>query len=62
MQATIQKLTSERDQLRHATEMAGLWLYRGNVARERGQMELAERHYERSQKWHDKMNELLGNN
>jgi len=45
----------------HAEQMAGYWLHLGNIATERGHAELAERHYDRSQKWHDKMNELLGN-
>lgn len=47
--------------LQHATEMAEMWQYRGNVAAEKGKDDLAERHYERSQKWRDKMNHLLGN-
>lgn len=53
--------TQRQDELQHATEMAELWQYRGNRAVERGDEELAERHYERSQKWRDKMNRLLGN-
>ena len=40
---------------------AAQWLHRGNIAAERGQHELAEKHYEKSQKWHDRMNEALGN-
>ena len=44
-----------------ATQMAARWLHYGNKATERGDHELAERHYDRSQKWHDKMNGLLGN-
>lgn len=44
-----------------AEEKAGMWLHRGNVAQERSNHELAERHFERAQKWHDRMNELLGN-
>lgn len=43
------------------TEMAGYWLHLGNVASEKGKLDLAERHYDRSQKWHYKMNQLLGN-
>lgn len=49
------------DELQHATDMAAMWQYRGNRASERGDGELAERHYERSQKWRDRMNVLLGN-
>jgi len=33
----------------------------GNLAKERGEAAKAERHYERSQRWHDRMNEYLGN-
>jgi hypothetical protein len=43
-----------------AEEKAAMWLYRGNVASEKGNNELAERHYDRAQKWHDKANDLLG--
>ena len=53
--------TSARDQLIHAEQMAGHWLALGNEASERGKHELAERHFARAQKWHDKMNRLLGN-
>jgi hypothetical protein len=49
------------DELIHVEQMAGMWLARGNLASERGDKELAERHYARSQKWHDRMNELMGN-
>lgn len=49
------------DEIQNASDMAGMWLYRGNRAAERGEYEKAERHYERSQKWVDKMNRLLGN-
>lgn len=45
----------------HAMEMAGKWLHLGNLASERGEKDKAERHYARSQKWHDEMNRLLGN-
>ena len=45
----------------HAEQMAGHWLALGNQASERGKHELAERHYSRAQKWHDKMNRMLGN-
>lgn len=40
---------------------AAYWLYLGNRAAERGEDEKAERHYEKSQTWHDRMNETLGN-
>jgi len=50
-----------RQALIQAEQMAGMWLARGNAAEERGDKEIAERHYERSQKWMDRMNKLLGN-
>ena len=49
------------NQVIHAEQMAGMWLHRGNLASERGEQELAERHYARGQKWLDTMNRLLGN-
>lgn len=52
---------STRAALIHAEQMAGHWLALGNEASERAKQELAERHYARAQKWHDKMNRLLGN-
>jgi hypothetical protein len=51
-----------REQLLHAEQMAGYWLALGNAASERGDKDLAERHYDRSQKWLDRANELAGNN
>ncbi len=44
-----------------AERQAAYWLHLGNLASERGNKELAERHYARSQKWHDRMNKNLGN-
>jgi hypothetical protein len=43
-----------------AERQAAYWLHLGNLASERGNKELAERHYARSQKWHDRMNKDLG--
>lgn len=48
-----------KGQITVATEKAAYWLALGNAASERGDDEKAERHYERAQKWQDKMNELL---
>lgn len=48
-----------QEAIREATDKAAMWLYRGNLASERGDSAKAERHYERAQKWHDAMNELL---
>lgn len=53
------KVVAVSKALQHATEMAELWQYRGNRAAERGDDELAERHYNRSQPWRDKMNQIL---
>lgn len=49
-------------ELQKAEQMAAKYLHLGNLASERGEKELAERHYVRSQWWHDRMNQLLGNN
>ena len=54
-------MSIEEDPLQYATTMAEYFTYHGNKANERGDKELAERHYDRAQKWHDKMNQLLGN-
>jgi len=53
-------VTSLKKQWQYATEMAAHWLYLGNVAADRGRMDLAERHYTRAQPWHDKMIDLEG--
>jgi hypothetical protein len=50
-----------KKRLLEAEQNAAHWLYLGNKAAERGERDKAERHYERSQKWHDRMNQLLGN-
>jgi len=54
--------TQSRDSLIYAEYMAAHWLALGNAASERGDVELAERHYDKSQKWLDKANEIAGNN
>lgn len=41
------------------TRRAAYWLYLGNQARARGDQALAERHYAKSQRWHDKMIDAL---
>ncbi len=46
---------------REAEQRAAHWLHLGNLASERGDAALAERHYARSQKHHDDMNRYLGN-
>ena len=52
--------TNERNsQIREAEQKAAGWLHWGNLASERGEKAKAERHYERAQKWHDRMNELI---
>jgi hypothetical protein len=50
-----------KEQAREAEQKAAMWLHWGNLARERGDRDLAERHFGRSQKHHDEMNRLLGN-
>lgn len=52
---------NRKEALHQAEQSAGMWLYRGNRAREKGKLDLAERHYTRAQKYHDEMNRLLGN-
>jgi len=54
--------TRDRKSLIHAEHRAAHWLAAGNAARERGDLQLAERHYAKSQKWLDKANALAGNN
>jgi len=56
-------MTSQRryQQMLSAERQAAYWLALGNLASERGDNKLAERHYARSQKWHDRMNKDLGN-
>jgi len=51
--AILQKCIGE--ELLEAEQKAAMWLYRGNKAKERGDHSLAERHYDRAQRWHDKM-------
>jgi hypothetical protein len=48
--------------LHDAERLAGYWLHMGNLASERGDRELAERHYARSQPHRDRLNYLLRNN
>lgn len=51
-----------KEQLFEAERLAAYWLWLGNQASERGELEKAERHYARGQKWHDKVTILLGEN
>lgn len=55
------KTNTSRPSYQECVDKAAMWLYRGNKAAERGDVELAERHYARSQEWHDRMNVALGN-
>lgn len=57
----MKAIKTPKEKLSEAEQMAALWLYRGNVASERGQKDKAERHYARAQKWQDKMNVAMGN-
>jgi len=47
-----------RKQMLHAEQRAAYWLYLGNRAQERGDHALAQRHYNRAQRWHDEMVKL----
>jgi len=47
--------------LHDAERLCAYWQHMGNLASERGQRELAERHYARSQPHRDRINLLLGN-
>lgn len=51
----------ESKALQTATERASDWQYKGNVALERGDRVAAEKAFEKSQYWRDRMNRLLGN-
>lgn len=52
-------MSDQRDKIRQkmldAEQKAAYWLHLGNRALERGDTEKAERHYDRSQRWHDEM-------
>lgn len=61
MQRIARRFEARRLEANECCRMASMWLYRGNIASEKGNKELAERHYARCQKWQDKMNRLLGN-
>jgi hypothetical protein len=50
----------KKPDLQDVIEKAAMWLYRGNRAAERGESDLAERHFARSQRWHDLMIDLQG--
>jgi len=52
---------NRRRELHEATHMAEHWQHLGNLAAERGNHTLAEKHFARSQPHRDKMNRLLGN-
>ena len=59
--AALKQMGGNAKHLAEAEQKAAYWLYLGNLASERGEHEKAERHYAKSQKWHDLMNHLLGN-
>jgi hypothetical protein len=52
------KFEALKQTLQEVEILGARWLYYGNLASERGDRELAERHYARGQKWHDRMNEI----
>lgn len=45
---------------RYIDFMAQDWLYKANIARERGDKELEQRHLARAQVWLDRLNEIDG--
>ena len=51
----------QRILIQNVTMMAAHWLARGNELFEAGHIELAEKAYEKSQIFHDRMNKLMGN-
>lgn len=52
---------ARKAELQKAEQMAAKYLYLGNVARDKGQLELAGRHFEKAQWYHDRFNVLAGN-
>lgn len=56
----MSKKISHADQLYEAHRLSSLWLYRANLARERGDTALEERHLGRSQVWLDRLTQLEG--
>lgn len=49
-----------KDRIYKARFLGEHWLYLANLADERGEYDLAQRHVERGQKWLDELNELEG--
>jgi hypothetical protein len=45
--------------IQEADEKASKYLWFGNAAAEKGNHELAERHYERAAKWNMRLNDLI---
>ena len=54
-------MTTQAEKIQHADILSSKWLADGNAAEERGQKEKAERCFEKSQYWLDRLNKLLGN-
>lgn len=59
VEATRQS-TSKSERIANAQAMAGMWLARGNEAAESGKRAKAEKCYEKSQHWLDRLNALEG--
>lgn len=55
------KAESTKKKIIDATERAAGWLHKGNIASEKGKKSLAEKYYDKSQFWHDRMTKLMGN-
>lgn len=49
----------QSNDLQEVERLAAHWLWLGNRASERGERAKAERHYQKGQKWHDRMIEIL---
>ena len=60
MHAEIKTSEDKREEYHKAEMLAGMWLYRANLAAEKGDHEKEQRHLARAQKWLDRMNELDG--
>lgn len=54
-------LKTKKEKAIDAEQKAARYLADANLAAERGDSGKAERLYEKSQKWHDRMNKLSGN-
>ena len=54
--------TTKKEKIEQAYRLGSMWKHYANLAGERGDKEMQERHYARAQKWLDILNELEGYN